>query len=523
MYFYLRYTYVLVYTSMCGIFACITNEFMIDYMRENGFMCRHRGPDSSVEYKSHAHGQDIFFLFHRLAINGLDEGSNQPFEQQDVVLMCNGEIYNYKELAKVYSCTLRTHSDCEIIIHLYRLLGIQMISLLDGVFSFVLYDRLSQIVYVGHDPLGIRSLYMSTDNGLFVSSELKCLQNFKKHVELVEPGVYHSYDLLHKRADKTVYYTLCHRSLYKSDDICISMIRKLLGESVQKRLLSDRPIGCLLSGGLDSSIIAGIMCTYRKPELVKTFSIGLEGSPDLEAAQLVADHLGTNHTSVVVSEKSMLSAIRETIKQIESYDTTTVRASVPMYLLAKYIKEYTDITVVLSGEGADELSGSYLYFHKAPGPKEFQRECERLVRDVQHYDVLRCDKTTAGNSLEVRVPFFDKTFVKEYMNIDPALKMVREQDTCHHEKYLLRKAFEKELPESIVWRRKEGFSDGVSSLQKPWYQIVNEYTHTIHNCSEKEYYQGIFREYYPRYEYICPYEWLPKWVERANPSGRLIL
>jgi len=504
---------------MCGIFACVTKEFKIEFIRENGFLSKHRGPDSSIEYKSHYQNKDIFFLFHRLAINGLNELSNQPFDIDNVILMCNGEIYNYKELAEEYDITLQTDSDCEIIIHLYRKLGIEMISLLDGVFSFVLQDKISKMIYIGHDPLGIRSLYMSTDNGLFVSSELKCLHAFKKHVTMVEPGVYYSYNLSTMDIDKTKYYNINHKPEYVNDDQCIYLIRSLLSKAVKKRLLSDRPIGCLLSGGLDSSIIASIMCSLMDPKQVKTFSIGLKGSPDIEHAEKVANYLGTNHTTVIVTEEDMLQAIKPTIKQIESYDTTTVRASVPMYLLSKYINQYTDISVILSGEGADELSGSYLYFHKAPSSKEFQEECERLVKDVQFFDVLRCDKTTAGNSLEVRVPFFDKEFVTEYMNIDPKLKIIRNG----YEKYLLRKSFEDELPNTIVWRRKEGFSDGVSSINRPWYQVIDDYCRKNHNCSEKEYNLRIFKLYYYNYEYICPYEWLPTWVDNDNPSGRLIL
>ena len=240
--------------------------------------------------------------------------------------------------------------------------------------------------------------------------------------------------------------------------------------------------------------------------------------------QITIDAIRSNLVDALVCtgalfEQDMLEAIEPTIKQIESYDTTTVRASVPMYLLSKYIKEKTDIKVILSGEGSDELSGSYLYFHNAPTPHQFQIECERLINDVQHFDVLRCDKTTAGNSLEVRVPFFDKVFAVDYMNIEPSLKVVRDG----YEKYLLRKSFENDLPNDIVWRRKDGFSDGVSLVNKPWYQIIQDYTQKNFQCSEKEYYQKIFSKYYKNYEYICPYEWLPKWSKESNPSGRLLL
>ena len=512
---------------MCGIFATITKninplvETQNERGRTNGMKSKHRGPDSTQETTYKCLDYDIFFMFHRLAINGQDQVSNQPFEINNISLMCNGEIYNYKELAHEYNIDLETNSDCEIIIHLYQRVGIQqMISLLDGVFSFVLLDKTTNMVYIGHDPLGIRSLYMTThNNGLLISSEMKCLTDYNGYITMIKPGVYHSYNLNTDIHETYTYFSLIFETTYTNDIESIGMIRELLFESVKKRLLSDRPIGCLLSGGLDSSIIASIMCKLQEPNQVKTFSIGFEGSPDVLAAENVASYLGTNHTSVIVNERDMLDAIEPTIQQIESYDTTTVRASVPMYLLSKFIKEHTDIAVILSGEGADELSGSYLYFHKAPNSPEFQSECIRLVKDVQHFDVLRGDKTTAGNSLEIRVPFFDKGFVQNYMSIDPELKMCR----SGYEKYLLRCSFSDDLPETIVWRRKEGFSDGVSSLDKPWYEVINDYTTKLYNMNEKDYYKSIFSNYYKGYEYIVPYEWLPKWCNETNPSGRLLL
>ena len=506
---------------MCGIFASITHnsEYELDFLRDQGNKCSHRGPDSTRETIYQSSNYDVFFQFHRLAINGLSDKSNQPFEIGSSSLICNGEIYNYKELAKEHNITLETESDCEIILHLYHLLGINMITLLDGVFAFIILNRDTNLIHVGHDPLGIRSLYMCENNdGLLISSELKCLSSFPGEKKLVKPGTIFHYDLLTTGSMSQTYFHVDFPPKYFNDIDSLCMIKETLYNSVKKRLLSDRPVGALLSGGLDSSIIVSLMCKMMKPENIKTFSIGFEGSPDLIAAEKVAHYLGTNHTSVVVTEQEMLTAIEPTIQQIESYDTTTVRASVPMYLLSKYIKEKTDIKVILSGEGSDELSGSYLYFHKAPSPKHFQDECIRLVKDVQHFDVLRGDKTTAGNGLEIRVPFFDKTFVKEYMSVDPKLKIVRNG----YEKFLLRKAYEDDLPHDIVWRRKDGFSDGVSSTEKPWYQVIEDYTKE-HKYTEKQYYLELFKKYYKGCEYICPYEWLPRWIDQSNPSGRLIL
>ena len=244
----------------------------------------------------------------------------------------------------------------------------------------------------------------------------------------------------------------------------------------------------------------------------------MEGSPDILSSQIVADYLQTDHTTIIVTIEDMLEAIDKTIYQIESYDITTIRASVPMYLLSKYISENTDIKVIFSGEGSDEASGSYLYFHNCPGPDEFQNECIRLLKEVHMFDALRGDKTTSGNGLEIRVPFFDKEFLSYYMSIDPKQKMVKDG----MEKYLLRKSFENDLPEQIVWRRKDGFSDGISTLEKPWYDIIEEYAQKKYKLNEKDMYKMIYDKYFKSDN--IPHYWLPKWSGKIdNPSGRLII
>ena len=509
---------------MCGIFLYISKkEFNFKKLSNESNKCSHRGPDSSIVEINEYNEYSIYMNFHRLAINGLNKKSNQPLTLDNITLMCNGEIYNYKELSLLYNINLNTDSDCEIILHLYKLVGIQLIDLLDGVFSFILFDKNEGLVYIGHDPIGIRSLYMlNNSEEIIIASEMKCLTEFEGEIKMVRPGVYFEYNLKNKKIEEREYYKMVYFTKYTNEEKCILMIKDLLYNSVKKRLLTDRPFGCLLSGGIDSSIITAIVNDIVNKDMnkkVNTFSIGLENSPDLVYADKVAEYINTNHTKIIVSEEEMLNAIETTIKQIESYDTTTVRASVPMFLLSKYIKENTDIKVIFSGEGADELSGSYLYFHKAPSAKDFQNECVRLLEYVQYYDVLRGDKTTAGNGLEIRVPFFDKKFVNEYMSIDPELKVVRNG----YEKYLLRKTFEDMLPKEVVWRRKDGFSDGVSKSERPWYKIINEYTIKNFKMNEKEYYKYIFNKYYEGHEKIIPYEWLPKWTNEDNPSGRLIL
>jgi asparagine synthase (glutamine-hydrolysing) len=512
---------------MCGIFGQIIKK---DGLNKDGLnkdkafkaalKCQHRGPDNTSDIFFNYNDYELYLVFHRLSINGLTAESNQPLTIDNTTMICNGEIYNYKELSVEYNIVLKTDSDCEIIPHLYNLLGIDCIKLLDGVYTFILFDRQNGLLFVGHDPIGVRSGYMiNTVNELTIASEMKSLLSYDGTITMIPPGTYIEYNLNTTICETIQYYHLDYRKTYITDDVCISMIKTKLYQAVKKRLMSDKPVGCLLSGGIDSSIICSIVNEIVPANEINTFSIGFKDAPDIIFAEKVASYLGTNHTTYIVSEAEMLDAIEPTIQQIESYDVTTVRASVPMYLLSKKIKENTDIRVILSGEGADELSGSYLYFHNAPSAPEFQTECLRLIKDVQHFDVLRGDKTTAGHGLEIRVPFFDKEFVKEYMSIDPELKIVRNGT----EKYLLRKTFEDILPMDVVWRRKDGFSDGVSTNQRPWYTVIDEFCDKNFNICEQDYYKSIFDKYYGGKEYIVPYAWLPKWTDEVNPSGRLIL
>lgn len=512
---------------MCGIFLHLSEDVDVENVREYGGKIKHRGPDSTVEKTIREEGKTLYFQFHRLAINGLTESGNQPMEIGNKVLMCNGEIYNYKELAEKYNFNLITGSDCEIIIHLSNIMPINnYIRLLDGVFSFVLYDKLQKCLTIGHDPLGVRPLYWSKDHHtdcktMTICSEMKGIYDLKENIEFYPPGTFSLYYLKTNKLHTYSFYSFTYQRINNSEEEILINIKEKLTKAVEKRLLSDRPIGCLLSGGLDSSIITSIVCKFMEPSNVKTFSIGLEGSPDLIASEKIAEYLGTDHTSVTLTEAEMFDGIEETIRQIESHDTTTIRASVPMYLLSKYIAENTDIKVILSGEGSDEASGSYLYFHKAPNPREFEAETLRLLKDVRMFDVLRADKTTAGNGLELRVPYFDKEFLNYYMGIDPKLKVVRQG----MEKFLLRKSFEGELPEELLWRRKDGFSDGVSKNERPWYEIIDEISKDQSYYGEKHLYSEIFKNFYGKSYDIIPYEWMPKWVNNVgdNPSGRLIL
>tara|TARA_B110001469_G_C9647029_1_gene327580 strand:- start:3534 stop:5075 length:1542 start_codon:yes stop_codon:yes gene_type:complete len=512
---------------MCGIFVYVENDRKkIDLVELSNYgnLCKHRGPDKQMDLSINTKTHDLFFMFHRLAINGLSSIGDQPFNKNNIVLVCNGEIYNYRELVFKYDLDkelLNGHSDCEVIIDLYLKIGIdECIKNLDGVFSFVLYDKSKNLLIVGHDPIGVRSLYWyKNEFGYGIASELKCLTNLSNYIEMFPPGSHCTIDLNTNNLNLEKYYNIEYPIEHLNENEIMVNIKNKLNDSVKKRLMCQRGgIACLLSGGLDSSIITAL--TVKNIGIIETYSIGFENSLDVINSEKVAKYLNTNHKSVIVTEKEMLNAIEETIKQIESYDVTTIRASVPMFLLSKYISKNSNSKVILSGEGADETSGSYLYFHNAPNPEEFKKETFRLIQDNRFFDILRADKTTSGAGLELRVPFYDKSFVNYYMSVDPKLKIPRNG----YEKYLLRKTFEDMLPEDIVWRRKEGFSDGVSTLEKPWYQTINDYTVKKFKMTEKEYYDNVFNKYYGQHRNTIPYRWMPKWSkENENPSGRLIL
>ncbi len=513
---------------MCGIFFIASKQTIdLDICKINSLKIKHRGPDNTKHIQLNIEDYFIYTEFHRLSINGIDEKSNQPINIDGLYLLCNGEIYNYKQLAIDHDIKLTTNSDCEIILHLYIKFGYSMIDLLDGVFAFIIIDTNKSKIMIGHDPFGIRPIYIGYDlDTIIISSELKSIKNIKNlnKIDLYKPGHFSIYDLK-QNIKKPIIYNQYYNFIYHDNKITDELeltrnIQTKLYNSVYKRLTGDREIGCLLSGGLDSSIITLISCQILGPKNVNTFSIGLKDSPDMLAANNVSEYLGTNHTSIEITEKDITDSIEETIYQIESNDVTTIRASIPMFLLSKYIRDNTNIKVILSGEGSDEASGSYLYFHNAPNPVDFQEECIRLLKDVYMFDVLRGDKTTAGSGLEIRVPFFDKEFMNFYMSINPEYKIIRNG----YEKYLLRKTYEEYLPKDIVWRRKEGFSDGVSKLNKPLYQIIEEHTIQRYKMLEKNYYDYIFNKYYGNYTYIIPYQWLPKWSGHIdNPSGRLLM
>ena len=536
---------------MCGIFFYLgenISETKRLELEKHLNITSHRGPDNT----NYTVLDNKFFGFHRLSINDTSEKGNQPFNidmHKDITLICNGEIYNAKDLVKKYNFETYSNSDCEVIIHLYKQIGIKKtVEILDGVFAFVLHDELNKVTYCARDPIGVRSLYYGCDNReYYLASEMKSLNKLCNDIKPFPPGSIS--EIIHDEGNITYsfdrYYNYNYKINYSypisckiTESLLMKMINNRLNSAVKKRLMSDRPIGCLLSGGLDSSLITALVAKHFERGKLNTFSVGLEGAPDLVYARKVADHLGTNHHELILTEEEMLAGIEDDIVQIESYDTTTIRASTPMLLLCKYIKKNTDITVVYSGEGSDEASGSYMYFHNAPSKEDFANETFRLISDLNRFDVLRCDKSTAGAGLEVRVPFLDKSFLRMYMSIPPEYKMAGNRI----EKYLLRKAFDRDnlLPNDVLWRSKEGMSDGVSSKTKSWYEIIGEKASSLYSDEDLEnakntykfntpkskeslYFRDIFNKHYPGRDNLIPYYWLPKWSgDTVEPSARTL-
>lgn len=539
---------------MCGIFAYLSqsgqllDDLTVASASKAAMKSKHRGPDNTV-ITSSGKNKDALFVFHRLAIMDMSSRGLQPMthpSDDKIVLICNGEIYNHEKLCEKYEFQTASGSDCEVILHMYKKFGIKdTIAALDGVFAFVLYDGNTNTFYAGRDPFGIRSLFIgyTKSNGIVIASELKSVAPLCSHSKHFLPGSYwtserpNRFSIYEKL--KFSYFTTMTASNNPENEVSKNVVR-LLQAAVQKRLMSDREIGCFLSGGLDSSLVAALVAKeYDDPKLLHTYSIGMKGSTDLKYARMVADYIGTTHHEVLITKEDMLKALPEVVRMIESYDTTTVRASTPMYLLSKWIKENTETTVVFSGEGSDELSGSYMYFHNCPSVKAFQSETTRLIQDLYYFDVLRCDKSVAGAGLEPRIPFLDMDFIRYYMNMPPEYKMPRDGI----EKYFLRKAFEdmKLLPKEVLWRTKEAFSDGVSSVEDSWYSTIQKfidtqisdkemswqiqwYTHNPPQLKETLYYRKLFDQEYPGCAHILPYYWLPKWSgdEIADPSARVL-
>jgi len=518
---------------MCGIFGYKGVNAQTDTLEYYFNKIQHRGPDYS-EFKHIA--TDLYFGFHRLAINGLTPEGNQPMHLDNCWLVANAEIFNYKALAEKYNIHLTTGSDCEILIHLYRKIGIAaLLQVIDGEYAFLLYDELKDELFAARDHLGVRGMYCghSEAGDMGWASEAKALV-FMDYLEQFPPGHWYSSDT---NTYQRFYEHTYARHDMQTEESILEQIRYLLNESVRNRTLSERPIGCLLSGGLDSSLIAALAAKHHdKPWPLETFSIGLKGSPDLYYAQKVAEHIGSKHHSFEVTEEEFLSALEATIYITGSYDVTTIRASVGHILVSQKVREHSDVKVLFTGETIDEF-GSYLYFQNAPSPDAFQEEAIRLLQDIHYFDMLRGDRSISNAGLEARVPFADKAFMTFYMGIDPKLRMFGGEKV---EKYLLRKAFEPEgiLPTEVLWRRKNGFSDSVSSKARSWSEIIkshvdeiisdeefrlhkDDFAHDTPKFKEAYYYRKIFTQHYGKHQNLTPYQWLPKWCgDMVDPSAR---
>ncbi|TQS35605.1 hypothetical protein Golomagni_03975 [Golovinomyces magnicellulatus] len=565
---------------MCGIVACHhvpdANAFLPTALKMSK-QCRHRGPDWSG---SHVSNKTIL-THERLSIVGASSGA-QPLTNHDdtIILTVNGEIYNHRSLRKdletVYKC--KTKSDCEIIIPLYQKYGVETPKHLDGMFSFVLYDKNEDRIIAARDPIGITSFYQGWStkfpDAVFFASELKSLHNVCDKIISFPPG--HIYDSKNKTTVRYYNPSWWDPSRVPDTPVDFKLIKETLEKSVRKRLMSEVPFGVLLSGGLDSSLIASIaqreisrvskeklqhtvseegngdsddlvgidgdnhLSTQTLDSQILSFSIGLENAPDIKAALEVAEFLNTKHHTFTFTIQEGLNALTDVIYHLESYDVTTIRASTPMFLLSRRIKAL-GVKMVLSGEGSDEIFGGYLYFHGAPDKGALHEETIRRVKDLHLADCLRANKSTSAWGLEARVPFLDKEFLEVAMNFDPEEKRIK---PGRIEKYVLRKAFDTSkdsaetpyLPDHILWRQKEQFSDGVgyswidalkdnASLHVTDEMMKNpkpEWGSDIPETKEAYWYRLMFDDHFPKCCASTVTRWTPTWSDQTDPSGRAI-
>ena len=538
---------------MCGI-VFTTNASGITLKRA-GEMTRKltaRGPEGErvVEYRGLGN-----LGFTRLAINGLNEAGMQPMAAAGTMWVCNGEIYNWRELATRYGISNPSGSDCGILGPLYRRfceLGIPLegfFRALDGVFAIVILDLEKERWVVGRDPYGVRPLYMgiTAAGGYAFASELKALVGECSRIDAFKPGTC----LVSGEVVPRTYYTVPRgvNPLYgpaaDSASPAYEAIRTALTAAVKKRMMTERPCAALLSGGIDSSLIASLAARELRaagaPPL-KTFSIGMEGSTDLKYARKVAAWIGSDHTEIVLTAEDFFAAVPAVIRDIESFDTTTVRASVGNWLVAREIARRSDCKVVFNGDGSDEVFGSYLYFYNAPSEEAFDEESARLLEDIHAFDVLRSDRCISSHGLEPRTPFLDKNFVAVARSVAAAWR--RPLKGRRVEKEMLREAFMMSglLPFDVLRRQKEAFSDGVSGTEKSWYQVAQEkaaaelgegwkegaaerWPHMTPTTAEQAFYRTLWEKEYggAGAERCIPYFWMPRWCEGAtDPSARTL-
>lgn len=535
---------------MCGIWAyIIRNDKIFNYnlIFKNFMNLSNRGPDSFTFMNN----KNYFLGFHRLSIMDLSNNGNQPFEYYNngykYTCICNGEIYNAEILKTTINLdfSFNSESDCEILIPLYIKFGENMIKYLEGVFSFIIIKEKNNSFeyFIVRDRIGVRPLYIGYDckNNILLSSEIKGFKDLVvNNFSTFDPGHYMKINVSSNNFEiiQTKYFQLQINVLdNKDENYFCNKINHILTESVRIRLVTDRPICALLSGGLDSSLICSITSKILKSSEFKlnTFSIGMENCTDNHYAKLVSDYIDSNHTFVNITKDDAINSIKQVIYTIESYDVTTVRASVGQYLITKFISDNTNFKVVLSGDGSDEVTGGYLENYFSPNFTEFQNNTLKRINNIHYFDVLRADKATSDNGLELRVPFLDIEFINFYLSIHPKFKKPVLGEKC--EKYLLRKSFDNNyLPQEVLWRQKEAFSDGISNNEDSWHKILkkicnelisdeefknNNFSINKPKTKEGYYYRKIFDEFYgEKFNSIIPNFWMPSWLETDDPSAR---
>ncbi|MDD6146264.1 MAG: asparagine synthase B [Oscillospiraceae bacterium] len=517
---------------MCSIMGYCDSGVAMDKFKQGFVRTVSRGPDDSRIIDT---GKGIL-AFHRLAIMGLTPSGMQPFELDGSYVVCNGEIYGFEKLKEKLSekYTFKSDSDCEILLPLYREYGTDMFPMLDAEFALILYDAQSGEYIAARDPIGIRPLYYGYDEKgvILFASEAKNLVGMTEKIMPFPPGHYYKNGEFICYCDIAAVDQVCHDDL---ETVCKNIREKLI-RGVEKRLVADAKVGFLLSGGLDSSLVCAI-AAKRSSKPIKTFAIGMsEDAIDLKYAKQVADYIGSDHREIIISSEDVLSSLEKVIELLGTYDITTIRASMGMYLICKAIHETTDIRVLLTGEISDELFG-YKYTDFAPDAEAFQQEAVKRIRELHMYDVLRADRCISVNSLEARVPFGDLDFVKYVMAVDPEMKM----NKYGKGKYLLRHAFEGDwLPHDILFREKAAFSDAVGHSMVDYLKEYAEsqysdgeleekagkYSHAIPFTKESLLYREIFEKYYPGQSEMIADFWMPNksWqgCDVNDPSARVL-
>lgn len=561
---------------MCGIWGYIVSNSLkkheLEILFKSFMKVQNRGPDRS-DFKIINEIVKIYLGFHRLSIMDKSTSGDQPFtveyENRSIYTMCNGEIYNFKQLIKENNINVKSGSDCEVIPHMYIKYGFKgTLERLIGEFAMCVLDidhaNNTINLYIGRDQTGVRPCFFGMDeNGIGFSSTLAGL------IDIIEPDKIRQLDraeILNVMIESdgtmkfrtSIYHELEKHCLnnesardFKQMELqdIMEKIRLQFTEAVICRLESDRPIGALLSGGLDSSLVVAVAANHLRKvgRRLRTFSIGIPGSTDKKYAEMVAAHCGTDHTHIEFTNEDFLKALPEVIRATETYDITTVRASTGHFLVAKWIRENTDIKVVIGGDGSDEACSGYIYFHNAPSAIESHKENVRLIQDIGFFDVLRADRCIGYNGLEARVPFLHHPFVEFYLSIPPHLRVPTKEGDRKIEKWLLRKSFDTKndqgiqwLPDEILWRKKEAFSDGVSGKEKSWYQIIQESVENMYSQEdfddldvkfhiEPKTKEGLYirkcfnKEFHPMAARVIPYYWMPRWSgDVKDPSARVL-